>query len=180
MNFERFSALFLILFIQNGSPARADESAMALPSAGLSSSAPASTASSLSETELKQMGFRFKQALKGERVALVHRQRKEAESLKAAHRTQEREWKASEKVARKAFFESEADGKKRREWMQDRQRRFTELKASFKAARAQQEQEHQQILEKLEADHLSRQKRFDESLVRKEVPSESVWSSSIL
>ena len=193
MNFERFSALrtpwlSLVVWIFLGSihldPAfAAEEQSPPQPEAGSSvlTTAPvAAPATPPTDSEWKKMSERFKATLLQEKAALGHRQKKEAQVMKASHRSQEREWKAREKQARKEFFASNTDGKTRREWMKDRQRRHDELLTGFKQQRETQESEQKALRVKLEQDQKSRQGQFENAREQKVLPPVEIWTSGLL
>lgn len=165
------SALLLISALSYGSTLPAPKVS---PSPVPSQVAPA-VSQSCSPDECKKMLEEFKSALKQELMSLEHRIKTERAELLASQKLRMREWKNAEKDKRRDFFNKNRDGLIRREFMRDREARYSTLKGILDDEKKRRNDENDVKLKALKEDQAQRLKEFERSLALGKRPPETLW-----
>jgi hypothetical protein len=107
--------------------------------------------------------------------ALVQKQRRSMEDLRAEQKQRRKEWLEKEKVARHHFLAQEHEGPKIRAYIRDYKSRLQALDKSYTDERTSRQKENESRFEAEKTDQKTRHKEFVDSLARGETPADHLW-----
>jgi len=125
--------------------------------------------------QVKKLVKEYQKAQIGEMKALEHRQKLEKRELKSAQRARLKEWEAKERVARREYFKSHAQGAERREYIKDYLGRRKGFISGFKQELAERDAAHKARRQSLKQDQEAKTREFKSSIEQGKRPPESLW-----
>ena len=129
----------------------------------------------VTEEQRKKLSAEFDQALKVELRALNHQMQAEYKAVQASQRIREREWKGREKKERRDFFKATDSGPEKTSWMEERKKRYEELKKDFKLELDRVNQDQTERRKRAFEDQKQRREKFDAALKGGVRPDAQLW-----
>lgn len=177
-----FSGLLLVVFSTACGGSHASSEPAASPSPEVSAGAAVAVSSPaplqpkpITEAQKKKLASEFDQALKVEIRALNHQMQAEFKAVQSSQRIREREWKAREKRERRDFFKSTDSGPEKTSWMEDRKKRYEELKKDFKLELDRVNQDQTERRKRGFEDQKQRREKFEAALKEGVRPDPQLW-----
>lgn len=166
--------LSLILVLSNQVYAGTIE-AVAVADSDTASAEVGEPAVKISAEQAKSLKKEFLAAWKNATKALKHEQSVRATEEKRAMKLQNKQWRESEKKARRTYFEAHTKGAERRAYVMDYIQRKKEFESKQNLAKNIQAKERKSMREHFEVRKENSKKEFEEYLKKGEMPSKALW-----
>lgn len=134
--------------------------------------------SPLTSEEIQTLRREFSRAQASEFAALKHQQTLEIRELQASQAARRRAFEATERDARRKFFDANREGPKRREYVQQLMERRRGLSGILSDELSRRKKEHASACEALQFDQAQKRKEFLQNLSQGVRPSSELWPRS--